>query len=210
MGPIETKPWWLAVYLLHACPAHGIRTKTHLGHVSFINRRIWTWLKTVLFSSSFRSSQQTSLVKRVGPPCFTLLLKRKNKSHLFEEGLKMRSFTWKHFLLNICWLCCDRKSRAGSAQSFTLWQQATIEIMRRRDHSVIACSCHMCMGVVLRAHPVHGEPRIQRNTHGEVATIDSFLTPNVVCTYLNIDRLAYVQVCFHLFESSGWSLESLQ
>jgi len=28
-------------------------------------------------------------------------------------------------------MCCDRKSRAACAQSFALWQQATIEIMRR-------------------------------------------------------------------------------
>jgi len=43
-----------------------------------------------------------------------------------------------------CW-CCDRKARAASAQSFTLRQQATIEITRR-DHSIIACSCHVYMG----------------------------------------------------------------
>jgi len=34
-------------------------------------------------------------------------------------------------------LCYDRKARTASAQSFTLWQQATIEITRR-DHS----RCH--------------------------------------------------------------------
>ena len=38
--------------------------------------------------------------------------------------------------------CCDRKSRAACAQSFAPWQQATIEITRR-DHSIIACSCHI-------------------------------------------------------------------
>jgi len=38
--------------------------------------------------------------------------------------------------------CCDRKVRAACAQSFTLWQQATIEIIRR-DHSIIACSFHI-------------------------------------------------------------------
>jgi len=31
---------------------------------------------------------------------------------------------------------------SGSALSFTLWQEATIEIPRR-DHSVIACSRHI-------------------------------------------------------------------
>jgi len=39
------------------------------------------------------------------------------------------------------------------AQSFTLWQQATIEVTQR-DHSVSACSRHVYMGVVLRSHPV--------------------------------------------------------
>jgi len=37
------------------------------------------------------------------------------------------------------------RSRATSAQSFTLWQQATIEITRR-DHSITACSRHAYMG----------------------------------------------------------------
>jgi len=46
--------------------------------------------------------------------------------------------------------CCDRKARAASAQSFALWQQATIEITRR-DHSIIACSRHIYM-VVFYAH----------------------------------------------------------
>jgi len=35
------------------------------------------------------------------------------------------------------WCCCDRKARAARAQSFALWQQATIKITRR-DHSVVA------------------------------------------------------------------------
>ena len=55
-------------------------------------------------------------------------------------------------------------------QSFTLWQQATIEITRR-DHSLIACSCHIHMGVILRAHPVCGDSHIQCNASGEVATV---------------------------------------
>jgi len=38
--------------------------------------------------------------------------------------------------------CCDRKSRAVSAQSFALWQQTTVEFTRR-DHSIIACSRHI-------------------------------------------------------------------
>jgi len=34
----------------------------------------------------------------------------------------------------------------------------------------IFCSRHIYTGVVLRAHPVHGESHIQRNANGEVAT----------------------------------------
>jgi len=41
----------------------------------------------------------------------------------------------------VLWYCCNRKSRAGCAQSFALWQQATIEITWQ-DHSIIACSRH--------------------------------------------------------------------
>ena len=39
-------------------------------------------------------------------------------------------------------LCCDCKAWAASAQSFTLWQQKTIEITRRA-HSISACSRHL-------------------------------------------------------------------
>ena len=49
--------------------------------------------------------------------------------------------------------CCDWKARAVSAQSFTLWQQATIEITWH-DQSVIACSRHIYMGVVLHTYPI--------------------------------------------------------
>jgi len=52
------------------------------------------------------------------------------------------------------------------AQSFALWQQATIEFTRR-NHSIIACSRHVYMGVVLHAHSVRGDPHIQRNTNGK-------------------------------------------
>jgi len=65
--------------------------------------------------------------------------------------------------------CCDRKARAACEQSFTLWQQATIEITCH-GHPVIACSCHIYMGVILRAHPIRGESHIQRNANREVAT----------------------------------------
>jgi len=67
---------------------------------------------------------------------------------------------------------CDRKALVASAQSFTLWQQATTEITCH-DHSIIACSRHIYFGVVLRAHPVRGELHIQRNANGEVATIQN-------------------------------------
>jgi len=46
----------------------------------------------------------------------------------------------------------------------------------RRNHTVIACSRHLYMGVVLRVHPVRGELRIQRNASGEVATLHNRMT----------------------------------
>ena len=57
--------------------------------------------------------------------------------------------------------CCDWNDRAEGEQSFTLWQQATIEITCR-DHSIAACSFHLYVGVVFCTHSVCGEPHIQR------------------------------------------------
>jgi len=62
------------------------------------------------------------------------------------------------------------ESLAASVQSFTLWQQATIEIICH-DHSIIACTPHIYVGSVLRTHPVRGESHIQRNANREVATV---------------------------------------
>jgi len=42
------------------------------------------------------------------------------------------------------WPCCDWKAWASCVQSFTLWQQTTIEFTRQ-DHSSIACSRHVYM-----------------------------------------------------------------
>jgi len=75
-------------------------------------------------------------------------------------------------MISTSWAQHHRKPWAASAQSFTLWQQAIIEITRRY-HSAIACSCHIYkyMGVILRAHPFRGESHIQRNVNREVATV---------------------------------------
>jgi len=62
--------------------------------------------------------------------------------------------------------CCDRKSRAACAQSFAPWQQATIEI------TLLLLVRATYKYYVLRAHPVRGESYNQRNTTGEVATLD--------------------------------------
>jgi len=53
--------------------------------------------------------------------------------------------------------------------SFAPWQQAKIEIMLAISLT-IACSRYMYYGVILHAHPVHGESHNQHNTTGEVAT----------------------------------------
>ena len=67
------------------------------------------------------------------------------------------------------WFCCDRKSRAACAQSFSPWQQATIEIMLAISLT-IACSRYIHNGFIFHAHPVQGESHNQRNATGEVAT----------------------------------------
>jgi len=46
--------------------------------------------------------------------------------------------------------CCDRKDQMACAQSFTLWQQATIEITCH-DHSIFACLRHIYV-VLFFAH----------------------------------------------------------
>ena len=71
-----------------------------------------------------------------------------------------------------CWHCCDWKSRTACAQSFSLWQQTTIEITWR-DHSYCLFAPYIYIYiyiVLLRAHSVCGESYIQRNTAGDVAT----------------------------------------
>jgi len=54
-------------------------------------------------------------------------------------------WTWRdlHILVTAPFYC-DRKARATCVQSFTLWQQATIEFTWR-DHYIIACSRHIYM-----------------------------------------------------------------
>jgi len=52
-------------------------------------------------------------------------------------------FAWHsfHILITVPF-CCDQKAQAANALSFTLWQQATIEITCH-DHCIIACSHHI-------------------------------------------------------------------
>ena len=64
---------------------------------------------------------------------------------------------------------CNRKARAASAQSFTLWQQATIQITQC-NHYIIACPRHIYMGFVFHLHPIRGETHVQHNTNREIAT----------------------------------------
>jgi len=69
--------------------------------------------------------------------------------------------TWHGFYILITApLCSDWKAQAASAQCFTLWQQATKEITWE-DHSIIACTCLIYMGVILHIHLVYGKSHIQ-------------------------------------------------
>ena len=94
------------------------------------------------------------------------------KLWLFELSAKVYTVFVFYFYMSKCrnivkWHCCDREARAASAQSFTLWQQITTEI------TPLLLVRATYMGVVLRAHPVCGESRIQRNASVEVATVGS-------------------------------------
>ena len=44
------------------------------------------------------------------------------------------------------------------------------------DHSIIACSRHTLMGVILRTHPICGESCIQHLAHLEVASLQQYQT----------------------------------
>jgi len=57
------------------------------------------------------------------------------------------------------------------------WQQATIEITCH-DQCIIACSCHIYIGIVLCAHPASSESHIQCKAYGEVATTSLLVTMN--------------------------------
>jgi len=72
-------------------------------------------------------------------------MNRTNRTY-FYEGV-----TWHnlHILVTVPF-CCNWKARVACDQSFTLWQQPTIEITRH-NHFVIACPHHIYM-VLLFAH----------------------------------------------------------
>jgi len=61
------------------------------------------------------------------------------------------------------------ESPSGMCTKLHTVAASNIEIMCR-NHSIIACSCHIYMGVILHAHPVGGESQIWHNANGEVAT----------------------------------------
>ena len=109
-------------------------------------------------------------------------MKTCKQDHDWTQGYRTSAaMRWVHFFSDVifypttfvCYVgtygCCDRRDQAACARSFTLWQQTTIEIMCR-NHSIIAWSCHIYRGVIFRVHPVRGEPHIQRNAKGDVAT----------------------------------------
>jgi len=77
--------------------------------------------------------------------------------------------TWHqlHILVKVP-LCFDWKGRAASAQTCTLWHQATIKIPRRANF-ISACSRQT--GVVHHAHPVRGKSHIQNSANREAATL---------------------------------------
>jgi len=77
---------------------------------------------------------------------------------------KSKSFT-------LPWYCCNQKAWVASVQSFTLWQQATIETTCHGEGAPLLLICAIYMWVLFFTHPVHGtgELHMQRNTNWEVA-----------------------------------------
>jgi len=66
----------------------------------------------------------------------------------------------------------------------------------RRNHSSIACSRHLYMGVVLRAHPVRGESHIQRKGNREIQTTsppfhNELHRSHVLLSRLHLERLSH-------------------
>jgi len=114
---------------------------------------------------SHNQRNTTGEVATTSPPFYN----EPHQSHVLCVKAELRttftSWLQHHFF-------CDRKSRAACAQSFAPWQQATIEIMLAISLTT-ACSRYTYDGVILPAHPVRGESHNQRNTTGEVATLQS-------------------------------------
>ena len=83
--------------------------------------------------------------------------------------------TWHdlHILVTVPF-CCDRKARAACAQSFALWQLATIEIMRC-DHFLLLVRATYIWVLFWAYISVRGEPRIQCNASRKVATVATSL-----------------------------------
>jgi len=74
-----------------------------------------------------------------------------NHTHSFSESCICHGL---HILVTAL-LYCNQKAQDASVQSFTLWQQWTIDMCH--NHSIIACLCHLHMDAILHAHPVVGE-----------------------------------------------------
>jgi len=75
-------------------------------------------------------------------------------------------------------------------QSFTFWQEATIDIPRPAQ-SVSACSHHITMGVVRHAYPVRGEAHISNNADWEAATLAARLEETL--KWLSVKETSKIQ-----------------
>jgi len=121
-------------------------------HMPFLVNRTFNTMTTERLQQHRTSfSQQIALIL-----CFSLIL----RLHLARPSHPGHSTIF-----------CNREPQAANVQSFPPWQQATIEITCH-DHSIIACSHHIYISVVLHTHPVCGGSHIQRNNNQEDATIE--------------------------------------
>ena len=164
----DASAWWAYIWiepLLHSVqvmlfktpsdtvairnPERHVRKASHCGSkqqwrsLDEVTLLLLVRAKCIYFCSSCTSrswwiTQSTQHHRRRCNNILSFLQRTTPIAHSFCEGWTRHDF---HILVTAPF-CCNRKSWAACAQSFALWQQATMEITWR-SHSVIACSRHI-------------------------------------------------------------------
>jgi len=126
---------YIAHLLFYTKIVHRMFIKFHSNQPK---TRIYEWRCSSRTSRSWRITQSTYHHRRGCNNIPSFLQRTAPIARSLCEGWTPHDL---HILVTAPF-CCDRKSRAACAQSFALWQQATIEFTCH-DHSNIACSRHI-------------------------------------------------------------------